>query len=263
MQEIVPMIYDAAAVILILAMVVSGAGRGFACAAISLVGYVAALFGAAACANPLASGIYQLLIRSQVEKEIAEKLASAQAAPEALLEVVEEIPSFLFNAVEMDREDLLHSIMETIENGGMGAARSITDAVVAPLCILFIRSVLFLLIFGVAVFLVRRLAVVFEGMNELPVIGPANRIFGGVVGFVEALLTLYVIVLLVDVVLAFTGGSISVTVDGRPLVLVGDAVLQETMIFRRLLRFNPVDWVLHLDFSSLGRRISGAGKTFV
>lgn len=263
MQEIVPMIYDAAAVILILAMVVSGAGRGFACAAISLVGYIAALFGAAACTNPLASGIYQMLIRPRVEKEISERLVTAQAAPEALLEVVEEIPSFLFDAVEMDRGDLLHSLMEMIENGGTGVARSITDAVVAPLCILLIRSLLFLLIFGVAVFLVRRLAVVFEGMNELPVIGPANRIFGGVVGFVEALLTLYVVILLIDVVLMFAGGSISVTVDGRPFVLVGDAVFQKTVIFRRLLRFNPIDWVLHLDFSSLGRRITSAGKAFV
>lgn len=263
MQEIVPMIYDAAAVILILAMIVSSAGRGFACAAISLVGYVAALFGAAACANPLASGIYQMLIRPRVEKEISEKLVTAQAAPEALLEVVEEIPSFLFDAVEMDREDLLRSLMEMIENGGTGVARSITDAVVAPLCILLIRSVLFLLIFGAAIFLVRRLAIVFEGMNELPVIGPANRIFGGVVGFVEALLTLYVIILLIDVVLAFAGGSLRITVDGRPFVLAGDAVFQKTVIFRQLLRFNPIDWVLHFDFSSLGHRISSAGKTFV
>lgn len=262
MQEIVPMIYDAAAAILILAMVVSGAGRGFACAAISLVGYVAALFGAAACANPLASGIYQMLIRPRVEKEISEKLVTAQAAPEALLEVVEEIPSFLFNAVEMDRGDLLHSLMEMMENGGTGIARSITDAV-APLCILLIRSVLFLLIFGVAIFLVRRLAVVFEGMNDLPLIGPANRIFGGVVGFVEALLTLYVVILIIDVVLTFAGGSISVTVAGRPFVLAGDAVFQKTVIFRRLLRFNLIDWVLHFDFSSLGHRISSAGKMFV
>lgn len=260
------MIYDAAAVILILAMVVSSAGRGFACTAISLVGYIAALFGAAACSNPLASGIYQILIRPRVEKEISDKFIMGQSAPEALLEVVEEIPSFLFGSVEMDREDLLHSLAEMMENGGAGVAQSVAQGIaetVAPLCILFIRAVLFLLIFGAAMFFVRRLAQVFEGMNELPVIGPANRIFGGAVGLVEALLTLYVIILLINVALTFAGGSLHVTVAGRPYVLAGDAVFQKTVIFRQLLRFNPIDWALHFDFSSLGRRMSGTGKAFV
>lgn len=257
MENLVPLFYDAATGILILAMVIVCARRGFVRTIVSLIGYFAALFGAAACANPVAEWIYQTFVRISVEKGIADKLNEArpQELSESLLQLIEKLPSFVFDAAGLDRMEMLETLNGLVQDGGEGVAAAIAAAVVAPLVILLLRVILFLALFSLFMFFVRRLVEVFSGMNALPLIGPINQIFGGVLGLGQAALILYVILLILNFIMVLTGGEVRITIQGTPVVLLGDSVLNRTALLKFFMNWNPIDWLLHLDFESLKSQI--------
>lgn len=265
LQNWIPLIYDVLTLILILSMVFSCARQGFLRTVVGLLGYAAAMVGAAACAKPLAEFIYETLLEPPLVRGIESRIEAVQPdlLPDSLLQTVEKLPVFIFEAMGLSQQEMVRALHNLIENGGAQAAQGIVQAVVAPLAVMLLRSFLFILIFGVALFFVRRLAHMFGTVNRLPVVGPANRILGGVVGLLEAALTMYVIILVLQILLTFAGGSIRVQAEGQTVVLAGAALFERTHLFKIFLNFNPLDLLLYANQTDLGEKLHQAGDLFV
>lgn len=246
MQAFVPLIYDAVTIGIFLYMIAACAHRGFVRTVVSFIGYAAALLGSALLAKPLAQSVYASLVRPKVEGAITEKLDALHldSVSGNLLEIVEQIPSNLLALIGMDKEEVASSLEELITGGG-NVAGEITDTIVGPLVILLLKLIFFLAIFTVAMFLVRKLCAVFAGVNRLPLIGPVNQILGGLVGALQAALTLYVLVVAINLVLSFTGGALVLSPQGRePLVLASNDLFERTLFFKAFVHMNPVNLLL-------------------
>ncbi|MCI8624042.1 MAG: CvpA family protein [Provencibacterium sp.] len=247
MQDFVVLAYDIVTVLIFIYMIVVGARRGFARTLACFIGYVAALFGAAALSEPAARWIFEALLRPSIVSGISEKLSQVQAEllPESLLSFAQSIPEGVLGMLGLDPEKLVETLHDLIGSSGAGAAGAIADSVIAPLVVNLLKAVLFLLLFSVAMFFVRRLAGVFGEINRLPLIGPANQIMGGLVGAAQAALTMYVIVLVLGLVLSLTAGSLEIHRDGQaPLVLCSEAVFARTLFFKAFVNWNPLDLLL-------------------
>ena len=251
MQGFVLLIYDLVTVLIFLYMIVVGARRGFARTLVYFIGYAAVLFGAAALSEPAARWIFETLLRPSIVSGISEKLSQVQAEllPESLITFAQSVPEGVLGMLGLDQEQLVETLHRLIENGGAGAARAITDSVVAPLAINLLKLVIFFLLFSAAMFLVRRLAGVFNEVNRLPLIGPANQVMGGLVGAAQAALTLYIIAAILKLLVSFTSDGLVIQHSGGPLVLCSEALFHQTLFFKAFVNWNPLELLLSLQAS--------------
>lgn len=249
MQDFVVAAYDIVTVLVFLYMIVVGARRGFLRTLVYFIGYAAVLLGAAALSEPAARWIFETLLRPSIVSGIAGKLSEVQQEllPESLLAFAQSVPEGVLGMLGLDQEQLVETLHGLIENGGAGAAGAITDSVVAPLAVNLMRLVLFFLLFSIAMFFVRRLAGVFNEVNRLPLIGPANQVMGGLVGAAQAALTLYVIAAVLKLLVSFTADGLVIQQAGGPLVLCSEALFSKTLFFKAFVNWNPLDLLLSLQ----------------
>lgn len=264
MQVFIPLIYDIFTVGMFIYMISTCSRRGFAKTAASLVGYMTAIFTASSVSKPLATATYTVFIKPPITRSIAQKISELEidVLPQALLELTESLPQELLAAVGLDKEQLVEVLLSLVGGGGQDAAQAITDSVVQPLVVALLKMVLFLVIFTLAMFFVRRLVWMFSGVNRLPIIGPLNRMLGGVVGIVQAAIMLYVTAVLLTLLVSLTGSGITVKIAGESVTLASAAVFQKTMLFRAFINTNPLDILLMKDavnFSAMSEAIGASG----
>lgn len=245
MQQYVPFFYDLVTILIFVVMIASCAHRGFARTIVHFIGYAASLFVAAGLSKPIAQAIYSSLIRPAMVENITAKLSQvgAELLPENLMEVVESLPQVLLEAVGVEKDKLVTLLHQLITGGGGDAAGQIADAIVAPLALMLLKAVFFLLLFSVCMFLVRIISSLFGGINRVPVIGSANRLLGGVIGALQAMLTLYIIAVALTLLVSLTG-SITIHLDGQAVVIASRSIFQQAQLFRAFVNFNPLDLLM-------------------
>lgn len=246
MQGFVVLAYDILTALVFVYMIAVSARRGLARTLAYFLGYAAILFGAAAVSGPAAQWAFEALLRPGIVSSISGKLSQAQAEllPESLLAFAESVPSGVLEMLGFDPEELAEMLHRLIEGGGAGAAAAITDSVIAPLATHLIKLVLFLLVFSIGMFFLRRLVGIFDEVNHLPLIGPVNQVLGGVVGAAQAALTMFIIAAVLKMLLSLVPGGITIPVGGQPLALCNEALLRETLFFKVFLQTNPLDLLL-------------------
>ena len=149
---------------------------------------------------------------------------------ENLEQVIEELPSVLTNALSFEWDEVSLRL-EGIGSSAMGLAEVFTDSIIAPSVVGLIRWVIFLLLFSLMLFVVHVFSKLLRELRRLPVIGTANSLLGGVVGFVEVILLVFAFTTALHLFFALTNDSVS--------WLCSDTV-RATNILSKLYRYNPL-----------------------
>lgn len=172
-------------------MVVQGAKRGFVRSALSIVFFIL-VFGLASFLHPYVSdfllehtGLYEKLAETGSEL-ISEGLESEELSLTMQVQIIDELP------VPGGVKDGL------LKNNNAAAyqelaVQSFSDYVAAYLARLLVRGVAFLLAFIVAWILVRLGMRMADLLSMLPGISILNRIGGGILGFFQAVLWIYIL----------------------------------------------------------------------
>lgn len=234
----ISIVYDLAAVVLILVVVTRNARRGFASTVVGIVGHLAALAGALFLANLGAKAIYQMFLHSRVQQLLEENLSLiASASPDlaqleaAIEQTLEQLPSFLVNASGLGSfgESDLASLMA----GGMAMTfEAVEETLVRPAVTGLVSLLLFVVLFAIFAFLARRLSGLAGWVCQNPLLQPADRFLGGVIGAGEALVELYLICVAMQLVLAFFGD----------MAYLNRQILSDTIIW---------NWLGSFDFAGL------------
>ena len=190
-----PVIIDAIVVIILVAFVVCGTLRGLLRTLAGLVIVVAALVGAGMAAanfSEPAAEIVAPLVEEQISEKVQSSLAEQGIRPE--LPKVEELPlPEILERLGLD-EAIWEPLLERIEKSVAQTGADLMDAVVESLLHSVIYGVLFLLAFLILLLLLKLLVKALDLVTKLPVIHGLNALGGGILGFIEGGLLLFLAV---------------------------------------------------------------------
>ena len=170
------LIWDAALAALILFVVIRSVRRGFVSSFIHLLGVAASCIVAALTAGKAAAWLYDGYLAERVEQSVSDSLREKLEAFAGLL----------------DRIDPT----DTISAAAGDAVRT--------MAVSLLTMVAFLIIFLLAMLIVRALVKLTRSVNRVPVVGGINRLLGGVLGAAEAFLLCYLIGMAATVLISFS-----------------------------------------------------------
>ena len=186
-----PVIIDAIVVAILVAFVVCGTFHGALRTLAGLLIVVAALVGAgmiaSACSGPAAK-----IAAPLVEERIAEKVRSAMEETTSA-ETEETDLEALMERLGID-ESLWQPLLERIRGGVAESGQEILDAVVEQLLRSVIYGLVFLVSFLLLLILLKLLVRALDLITLLPVLHGANALLGGILGFIEGGLLLFLAV---------------------------------------------------------------------
>lgn len=170
------LIWDAALAALILFVVIRSIRGGFVSSFIHLLGVAASCIVAALTAGKAAAWLYDGYLAERVEQSVSDSLREKLEAFAGLL----------------DRIDPT----DTISAAAGDAVRT--------MAVSLLTMVAFLIIFLLAMLIVRALVKLTRSVNRVPVVGGINRLLGGVLGAAEAFLLCYLIGMAATVLISFS-----------------------------------------------------------
>ena len=170
------LIWDAALAALILFVVIRSVRGGFVSSFIHLLGVAASCIVAALTAGKAAAWLYDGYLAERVEQSVSDSLREKLEAFAGLL----------------DRIDPT----DTISAAAGDAVRT--------MAVSLLTMVAFLIIFLLAMLIVRALVRLTRSVNRVPVVGGINRLLGGVLGAAEAFLLCYLIGMAATVLISFS-----------------------------------------------------------
>lgn len=170
------LIWDLALIAVILFVMIRSVGRGFVSSFIRLLGLAAACIVAALLSGKAAAWLYDGYLAERLQTAVSDTLR-------------QKLQTF---AELLDRIDPT----DTITGAAGDALRTVMVAL--------LTMVAFLIIFLVAMVIVRALAKLTRNVNRVPVVGGVNRVLGGVLGAAEAFLLCYLIGMVAAVLITFS-----------------------------------------------------------
>ncbi len=232
MKDYMPIILDLAVVLSIFAFVYISAKRGFLSTVVRFLGYLASVMASSWISRWLGEKVYQRWIRPTLLESISEKL-SEMIHPEQLVKDIvsflDELPVLLRNALSYDSQGLSQSLQQFAQSGD-SIAEGLVDTVLYPTVIGLTQTVLFLICFLLCLVIVRLVAGMLTQVKRIPVIGPMNSLLGGIFGFFESILFLFLAMLLLNLLFSLTNDSIS---------WLNRSVVSSTFLLNNFLRYNP------------------------
>lgn len=222
-MEWTPLIYDAAAVLIVLLCISKGAKDGFAKAFVQTAGCVLAVIAALAVGRICASLIYTTAVQPGVVSTLESSLENAvdtESVLDGLEAAVSDLPAiskllFDFGGVE---ESLAGMVNFEAAKIAAGVEESVIRPVVEPL----LETVIFVVTFLVLISVVTLLANGSKTVNKVPVIGKVNGFFGGVVGGVNGIVTLIIASAVLNLIIRVSGES----------KYISESVISNTCLFK-------------------------------
>lgn len=211
-------VWDLLALFILFRCIQTSAYRGFLRTLVSFLGYVAAAAAAKLGSPYLANLVYQHLVRDALRLVIVRRLeqfvSQGGAAAEGLLEV---LPFGLQKVMNQDAA-------LPWEGGDISQmVEQVIDATLMEPVISLLQGLAFLLLFTLAMLVVRQFAKLFTGVYKIPIIGPINTVLGGLIGVLQGGLCLLIGALAIHLVILMTGGG---------FFWLGPGVMDDTYIWR-------------------------------
>lgn len=170
------LIWDLALIALILFVVIRSVGRGFVSSFIHLLGLAASCIVAALLSGRAAAWVYDGFLAEKLQTAVSDALQQKLQTFVELLDRIDPTDTIITSA-----RDALRTVMVAL-----------------------LTMVAFLIIFLLAMVIVKALARLTRNVNRVPVVGGVNRLLGGILGAAEAFLLCYLIGMAVTVLITFS-----------------------------------------------------------
>lgn len=105
---------------------------------------------------------------------------------------------------------------------------------VRPSCIIFFRSIAFVIIFAVVLVVLKLVASVSGLIKKIPVIGDVNSLLGGLAGALEGVIIVFVICLLTRLAVSLLDGNV---------IMFNDETIASTYIFKKIYNFDFLNFL--------------------
>lgn len=231
MATMIPIMYDLAAVILILLTVSYSSQKGFASTIVGLIGYVAAFFGANFVSKAGAQILYTTVFKQKVITFLQEQSLQSTELEELFSQLqksIAELPKLINNiagVVQFDEASISAAVGNSIQETVLGLEQTI----IRPAITGFISMVLFVVLFFVFSLLVRSITKAVGYVSKMPLFSPVDRFLGGILGLVQSGIYLYLICVGFHFIFYFVGS----------MKYLNQSIILDTVILSRIYTFDP------------------------
>ena len=224
------------AIILIVALVVwRSAVHGFVRTVVELAGYILAATLAFSLAGYVADEIYERAVRPQVVSTVEQSLTDTenQVVSQQIDSIWNSLPSMVTGLAEtfgVDREQIGAQLEESVQDGAVYTAEIVSDHILRPVIVNFIRVFCSALLFFLLMLLVRWIARLGNRVFRLPVLSSINSLLGGALGAVKGLVLVFVLTVVIGLAMSAMGGT---------FLCFNQTVIDQTFLYKFIYGFSP------------------------
>ena len=205
----VSLIVDLIAVALIITIVIVSARKGFLSGFVSFVGWLVSAFVANTFCTVIADYLYLNFIKSRIYNVVFNAVSNRSSSLSSTYsDLFESLPEALRTLLGSADPEALNTIFSDPQRTIESISLQITDDVIGPVVMTLLVALSFIVIFLLCMLVVKLLANLFKGVRKIPIIGPINTFFGGVIGVAEAIIIIYVIKIVFEFVITAAGGNL-------------------------------------------------------
>ena len=106
---------------------------------------------------------------------------------------------------------------------------------IAPVLIWLFKAIVFVVLMFILRLIIGPVSNAFRAVNKIPIVGPVNVLFGGVLGAVEGAVVVYVISIVIKAVVNVTGSS---------LIFLNTQTINMTKLFIKFYNFDIIGYWL-------------------
>lgn len=128
----------------------------------------------------------------------------------------------------------LSDVALALLNVNTDVGSSITDSIVKPVVMIPIRTLIFSLLFAIIMVVLGIVIRVTKIINKIPLVGAVNGFLGGILGVAEAFISVCLICIVVQVIIALTGNE---------LIFLNTMTIEKTYVFRYFYNFQFLDFL--------------------
>ena len=201
-------IIDIGLVVVLLISVVRAYIDGFFTSVIRLIGNLGSLFGAWYVASTYSQPIFDSLLRNSLitrSYSYLQQTARNIDIETALSSVIGKWPQEFVNTILQKTQDSLSVLLSP----DMDSAVFLVDQFIAPIVVACISVVIFIVLFIAIRVICALLAKMFKTVNKVPILGFANRLAGGLSGFVIGGVNIILLSFLFSIIVIITGDGLS------------------------------------------------------
>lgn len=208
-------LWDALAVGIILTFAFSAYQKGFLHTAVRLAGTVVAFGVSMIYSKPVAAVIYHSYLKNKLLSAVTQHLpADGPATMEAFAELASQFASQLpaiFSEQLTQRLGLqTEELYAAFSSGDAGNFSELMAAsILEPLAVALLQAVVFCLMFGLLMLLVKAVAALVSTVNYLPLLGSINSLLGAVLGTIQGIVYLFVLCAMLWLVITATSNNLS------------------------------------------------------
>lgn len=203
-------ILDSAVVLIVLIFTWRAAKKGFVKTVVLFLGFLIAAFLAKTVSAPLSGNIYDSFAKEKISVFLEEKTAEVSGnVLEQTEKLTEGLPSIVKNAVDVFGAS--NKVEETVIQSGETIASAVETQIVAPAVITLIQTVLFLILFSVFLFVIKRVGRMMGFINKIPLVGRVNVFLGGILGTLEGVIIVFLLVNVLYFVMLVAGETFVIT----------------------------------------------------
>ncbi len=227
-------ILDIAVAALLVVCTAIGVRRGFIKSVVRLLGFVVAVVGAAIVSMPVAQYIYKTFFHTMIESAVSQKVqegvtAAATSLSEQVAAVLSSLPRGVQSLLTAYGADGNH--LSGAAQTGEALVSTVMNDVITPLCTAVLQVIVFLVLFLVLFLIIRLFGKVLDKIfASLPVIKQVNGLLGGVLGFAEGVLILFVLCFALQLYMTLTGADSVLT----------SSQLAQTRLLNFAMTHNPI-----------------------
>ena len=224
-------IIDIVLVVVLFISVIRAYIDGFFTSVIRLIGNLGSLFGAWYVASTYSQPVFDNLLRNSLitrSYSYLEQTASNIDIETALSQVIGKWPQEFVNTILEKTQDSLAVLLTP----DMDSAIFLVDSFIAPIIVACISVVIFIVLFIAIRLICGVLAKMFKTVNKVPILGFANRLAGGLSGFVIGGVNIILLSFLFSIIVIITGDGLSWLNSG---VIAGSQILSFTGVINPFL----------------------------
>lgn len=224
---------DVILLIISLCFIYAAYKKGFICSIINMVGYVVAIVCAIFLSRILSDFIFQTFLRERIFTTISQqfngslsgivngKITNETDFSNIGKQISGKLPSFFSNGVDnilTNNQSLFENFIgKTITE----TSALITDKIIAPIIISFLKFIFCILIFVICMIIIKVILKMLNVIKIIPVVGGIDSFLGGAVGILQAFVFALIIAM-----------TVKITVNLNSFSWLNDDIINNTFIFK-------------------------------
>jgi len=227
---------DLAVILIVLGFVWYGIRRGFLVTLVNSLGKLLSCIGAYIGSRALATTVYEVYFREKMITDIASSITDSIADYDPTMQVsaaMQGVPGILRNMIYGtfgETADIVALVGDSLNGTIPTLTTTIVDQVVYPVIYIILQSILFLLLYACLKIVIGAISETLRNIRKNVLVGFPDMICGAVLGFIEALLTIFIIVVLVKLL---------IYVSGAKIPFLNDEIVGSTRFFKTFYEISP------------------------